>query len=196
MLSNTQSTNGTWYYSPSTEILLAEWGKQVSLTPQATWSSSDCWRASEQLWLTHIPCGGREVVGPAHAPFTHAGLLQQGACSQAASPLKLFLSSSSLLCLKSSAGVCAFGSVLVNEEINQSGVNSSLYEGSRLCLRYISLTLHRGSHWPQQEMFLSQQKVYLELAFTIGIWGNGFALKFAVGWAKPEEDKITCPVCC
>lgn len=158
------------------------------------WSSSDCWTASERLWLTHVPCGGRRVVGPADGPFTCAGLLQQGACAQAASPLKLFLSR--VLCLKGSAGAGAFGSVLVNEEINQSGANSSLYEGSRLCLRYISLTLRRGSHWPQQEMFLSQQKEYLELAFTIGIWGNGFALKFATGWAKPEKDKITCPVCC
>lgn len=68
---------------------------------------------------------------------------EHGACAQATSPFKLFLSW--LPHLKGNSGVCTFGSVLVNEEINQSGANSSSYEGSRLCLRYTSLTVYRGS---------------------------------------------------
>lgn len=38
-------------------------------------------------------------------------------------------------------------------------------------------------------MFMSQQKGYLEFTFTIGTWEDGIVLKFAKGWAEPENEK-------
>lgn len=92
----------------------------------------------------------------------------------------------------SASGGCAFGSVLVNGWINQK--TCLLRWGSRLCPRYVSLTLFRGSHWPQQQRFLLWQKGYLELAFTIGTWDGGIALKLVKRWGKACKEKSAYPV--